>query len=48
MFFWKKVRKKSVMLFQSVLCRKTRFVLILLFKIDSAKLEKNDEKLGVK
>lgn len=31
------------MLFDSVLCRKTVFVLILYFKIYCAKLEKNDE-----
>jgi hypothetical protein len=31
------------MLFHSVLCRKTKFALILYFKIECAKLEKNDE-----
>lgn len=45
MLFQKNVRKKAVTLFRSVICKKTKFVLILYFKIYSAKLEKNDETL---
>lgn len=48
MFFPEKSKKKISNAFSFSSLRKNKFVLILLFKIDCAKLEKNDEKRGVK